>query len=48
MKCVFLPPAQAELEEAVEFYNAQQNGLGEDFENEVKATLTRILSHPRA
>ena len=38
----------AELEEAVEFYNAQQNGLGEDFENEVKATLTRILSHPRA
>ena len=35
MDVVFLVPAQAEFAEAVMYYNAQRNGLGEEFAEEV-------------
>lgn len=48
MKCVFLPPAQAELEDAVRYYDAEQADLGDEFAREVARTIQRILQHPRA
>jgi plasmid stabilization system protein ParE len=48
MTCEFLPPARAELEDAVRYYEAQQRGLGDEFAREVARTIQRILKHPRA
>ena len=36
MDVVFLTPAQAEFAEAVVYYNAQRDGLGEEFAEEVQ------------
>lgn len=46
MKIVFLPPAKAELAEAVSYYNSQSEGLGYDLAAEVKKTLERIVQYP--
>ena len=49
MKSVrFLDIAQAELDEAVAYYDAESAGLGGQFLIEVLATLDRIGSHPEA
>ena len=48
MKIHFLPPAQAELMDAVSYYNAQSEGLGYEFAIEVKRTLERIVQYPDA
>jgi hypothetical protein len=39
----FLAPAQAELAEAVAYYDSQESGLGSQFAEEVKRTIERIL-----
>ena len=44
----FHPEAEAELNEAVSFYEAAETQLGEEFLLEVLATVCTILSHPRA
>ena len=44
----FLEPAQAELAEAVAYYDSQEQGLGSQFAEEVKRTLERILQYPEA
>ncbi|PYV16043.1 MAG: type II toxin-antitoxin system RelE/ParE family toxin [Acidobacteria bacterium] len=44
----FLAPAQAELVEAVAYYNSQRPGLGSQFAEEVKRTIERILQFPEA
>jgi len=44
----FHPEAEAELNEAVSFYEAAETQLGEEFLLEVFATIRTILSHPRA
>jgi len=44
----FLDIAQRELDEAVEYYNAQSPGLGEQFLLEVLRTLERIRQDPAA
>jgi len=44
----FLEPAQIEFEEAVNFYNRQGEGLGDDFAAEVLNAINRILTHPEA
>ena len=46
MNVVILPPAEAELEEAVQFYNERQIGLGEEFLSEFQAAITRIIERP--
>jgi hypothetical protein len=46
MNVQFLEPAQAEFTEAVNFYNAQSEGLGLEFSDETKATILRIIEHP--
>lgn len=48
MKIVFLPPAKAELAEAVSYYNTQSEGLGYDLAAEVKKTLERVVQYPDA
>ena len=48
MKIEFLPPAKAELVEAISFYNKQSEGLGYEFAAEVKKTLERIIQYPDA
>jgi plasmid stabilization system protein ParE len=48
MDVVFLAPAQAELAEAVVYYNAQREGLGEEFTEEVQRTIARIIEYPEA
>lgn len=42
----FLAPAQLEIEEAVDFYEDIQPGLGAEFEDEVRSTAQRILDNP--
>ena len=44
----FLESAQIELEEAVNYYNEQQAGLGYEFAKEVADTIARILRYPEA
>ena len=42
----FLLPARRELTEAVNYYNAQRARLGDEFRDEVWATLARIKKLP--
>ena len=44
----FLPPAEAELKEAIAYYNTESEGLGYEFAGEVKRTLERIVQYPDA
>jgi plasmid stabilization system protein ParE len=44
----FLDVAQAELDEAVAYYDSESAGLGSRFLIEVLATLDRIASYPEA
>jgi plasmid stabilization system protein ParE len=44
----FLVPTQAELAEAVAYYDSQESGLGSKFAEEVKRTIERILQYPQA
>jgi hypothetical protein len=48
MKIEFLPPARAELTDAISYYNLQSEGLGYEFAAEVKRTLERIVQYPHA
>jgi len=48
MTYAFLSPARGELQEAVDFYNARQAGLGEEFAAEVVNTIHRILATPES
>jgi toxin ParE2 len=48
MKIKFLEVAQYELDEAIEFYNYELPGLGDDFLSEVLNALDRIGKFPEA
>jgi plasmid stabilization system protein ParE len=48
MQVKFLAPAQAEFEEAVAYYEAQKEGLGFEFADEVKRAIQRIVQYPEA
>ena len=48
MKVEILSPAEAELADAVSYYNEQSEGLGYEFAAEVKQTIARILQLPDA
>jgi len=48
MELRFLAPAEAELLEAITYYNGESEGLGYEFATEVQRTLVRIASHPNA
>ncbi len=42
----FLDLADAEVTEAVDWYDRQQHGLGNEFLRELRLTLARIQAHP--
>ena len=44
----FLEPAQAELAEAIAYYDSQEPGLGSRFAEEIKRAIGRVLQYPEA
>ena len=48
MKILFLRTAQAELDDAVEFYEGEQSGLGFRFQSEVSRSLNLVCNFPNA
>ena len=48
MEVKFLAAAQAELVEAAAYYEAQKEGLGSQFTEEVKRAIQRIFEYPEA
>jgi plasmid stabilization system protein ParE len=46
MEARFLKPAQAEVDEAVAYFDEQREGLGDRFEQDLLHTLTVIIEHP--
>ncbi|MBM4328529.1 MAG: type II toxin-antitoxin system RelE/ParE family toxin [Deltaproteobacteria bacterium] len=48
MQIRFLEIAEIELDEAVQYYNREAAGLGDDFLSEVLNTLDRIARFPKA
>lgn len=44
----FLDEAEAELAEVIDWYNAQTEGLGDEFIREFDATVRRIVANPEA
>jgi plasmid stabilization system protein ParE len=42
----FLKPAQAEVDEAVEYFDSQRNGLGDRFEEDLRNTVAALSAHP--
>jgi plasmid stabilization system protein ParE len=47
MKCLFNSTAEQELNEAIDFYDQQQHGLGDRFSEEIQATVRQVSEHPR-
>jgi plasmid stabilization system protein ParE len=48
MKYRFHPEAETELNEAVDYYDACQEGLGLEFAREINATIANICQFPLA
>ena len=48
MRLEFLESAEAELVEAVAYYNNESEGLGFEFATEVNRTISRIVEYPTA
>ena len=48
MKYSFHPSAEKELNDAVDYYNGCQSGLGSEFAKEIHLTIQNILSFPDA
>ena len=46
MKITFLKPAEKELDDAVDYYESEQRGLGIRFQTEVALSLSRIVRQP--
>ena len=46
MRFKFHPAADAEFDQAVEYYEQCQSGLGLEFAEEVYATIARIVAYP--
>ena len=48
MNFAFHPEAEAEFNEAIEYYEEMEPGLGYDFALEVYATIQRSVAFPKA
>jgi len=48
MKFSFHPEAEAEFNDAIDYYEDKERGLGYDFAVEVYATIQRIVGFPKA
>jgi hypothetical protein len=47
MKFSFHPEAEAEFNDAIDYYEDRERGLGYDFAVEVYATVQRIMAFPK-
>lgn len=48
MKVLFLKPAEKELNEAFEYYESEQSGLGFKFQAEVAHSISRAVQYPKS
>lgn len=48
LKVKFFPSAEAELRDAIDYYNSQCEGLGFELAAEIQRTIERVISHPEA
>jgi hypothetical protein len=48
LKYFFHPSAETEINQAVDYYNQCQSGLGREFAKEIHAVIKNILSYPDA
>ena len=48
MNLRFLTSAETEFQEAIDYYNAQREGLGFEFSDEVRHAIQRIRNYPLA
>jgi len=48
MRFSFHPDAEAEFDQAVDYYETRQSGLGLDLADEVLVAVARILDYPKA
>jgi plasmid stabilization system protein ParE len=48
MRFIFHPEAEDEFDEAIDYYEQCETGLGEDFGFEVYAAIQNILSYPKS
>jgi len=48
MQIIFNELARDELNDAVDFYNLELSGLGNNFKEEIKKSINRILDYPTA
>lgn len=48
MSCSFHPEARREFEQAIDYYEDREPGLGLDFAAEVHNTIERIVDYPEA
>jgi len=48
MRIEFLEAAQTELDQAFEWYESQQKGLGVQFLNELDAAVRRMITYPKS
>ena len=48
MKVEFLAAAREEFLSAVSYYDSKEEGLGDEFYDEVWRTISRVVSHPFA
>ena len=46
MRITFLKPAQAEVDEAVAYFDEQRAGLGDRFEQDLQSTLNFVIEQP--
>jgi toxin ParE1/3/4 len=46
-QAIFHPAARRELEEAIDHYNAERQGLGREFREEVQRVLALLTRFPR-
>jgi toxin ParE1/3/4 len=46
-QAIFHPVARRELEEAIDYYNAESQGLGSEFREEVQRVLALLTRFPR-
>jgi plasmid stabilization system protein ParE len=44
----FLKPAEAEVDEAVAYFDEQRTGLADRFEQDLLATVNFVMDHPRS
>jgi len=48
MKVTFLEEAKYELDDAIDYYNFESPGLGEQFLHEILSSLERITNYQKA